>query len=273
MTRQELIMHIREKESFLCIGLDTYIEKIPKHLLENEDPVYEFNKQIIDATLDYCMAYKINTAFYESQGAKGWESMQKTLDYIPKECFTIADAKRGDIGNTSSLYARSFFEQMNFDSITTSPYMGKDSVLPFLEFNDKWVILLALTSNQGAFDFQLTKDENGIRLFEKVLHKSQTWGSKNNLMYVVGATRVEMFASIRKIVPNHFLLVPGLGKQGGNLKEIARYGLNKDIGLLVNSSRQIIYASQEENFAKVAGEISKDIQKEMADILRNSIIR
>lgn len=266
MTKQELINQIKEKQSFLCVGLDTDINKIPKHLLNNEDPVFEFNKQIIDATKDLCVAYKPNIAFYESLGAKGWESLQKTIDYIPDNIFTIADAKRGDIGNTSKMYANAFFDTLSFDSITVAPYMGEDSVTPFLEFNNKWVILLALTSNKGADDFQFygSGDE---RLFEKVLRKSQEWGTDENLMYVVGATRSEMFADIRKIVPNNFLLVPGVGAQGGSLSEVCKYGMTKDCGLLVNSSRGIIYAGNDENFAEAARSAALKIQKEMRILL------
>lgn len=266
MNRKELIHQIKEKKSFLCIGLDTDINKIPKHLLSSEDPVFEFNKQIIDATKDVCVAYKPNIAFYEAMGLKGWESLQKTIDYIPKDIFTIADAKRGDIGNTSKMYAQAFFETMNFDSITVAPYMGEDSVIPFLEFDDKWVILLALTSNKGADDFQFFENDKR-KLFEEVLNHSKKWGNEDNLMYVVGATRPEMFNDIRKIVPDSFLLVPGVGAQGGELKEVCKYGMNKDCGLLVNSSRGIIYAGDGENFAQKSLEVATTIQKEMAILL------
>ena len=241
MTKQEIINQIKLKNSFLCIGLDADLTKIPTHLLKEKDPIFEFNKQIIDATHDLCIAYKPNLAFYEVYGSKGWESLQKTIEYIPKELFTIADAKRGDIGNTSSMYAKAFFENLKFDSVTVAPYMGADSVVPFLEFKNKWVILLALTSNKGADDFQFFEG-NGEKLFEKVLKQSKKWGNENNLMYVVGATRPEMFTEIRKLVPDSFLLVPGVGAQGGELSEVCKYGMNKDCGLLINSSRGIIYA-------------------------------
>jgi len=268
MTKQELINQIKAKKSFLCVGLDADINKIPKHLLTLEDPIFEFNKQIIDATKDLCVAYKPNTAFYESLGAKGWESLQKTIDYIPNDIFTIADAKRGDIGNTSKMYASAFFDNMNFDSVTVAPYMGEDSVKPFLDFKNKWVILLALTSNKGADDFQFFK-ENATQLFEKVLTKSQEWGTDENLMFVVGATRPEMFTQIRKHAPNNFLLVPGVGAQGGELSEVCKYGMTKDCGLLVNSSRGIIYAGNDENFAEAARNSALKIQKEMGILLEN----
>jgi orotidine-5'-phosphate decarboxylase len=267
MTRQELIYQIKKKKSFLCIGLDTDIRKIPTHLLDLEDPVFEFNKQIIDATKDLCVAYKPNIAFYESLGVSGWNSLQKTLDYIPNDIFTIADAKRGDIGNTSSMYAKAFFENLSFDSVTVAPYMGSDSVTPFLEFEDKWAIVLALTSNKGGLDFQKIEDENGMRLFEQVLETSKQWGSDENMMYVVGATRTEELLEIRAIVPNHFLLVPGVGAQGGSLKDVAKYGLNSDCGLLVNSSRGIIYAGNDVDFAQKAKVQAKKLQQEMAVIL------
>jgi len=268
MTKQELINQIKAKKSFLCVGLDADINKIPKHLLTLEDPIFEFNKQIIDATKDLCVAYKPNTAFYESLGAKGWESLQKTIDYIPNDIFTIADAKRGDIGNTSKMFASAFFDNMNFDSVTVAPYMGEDSVKPFLDFKNKWVILLALTSNKGADDFQFFK-ENATQLFEKVLTKSQEWGTDENLMFVVGATRPEMFTQIRKHAPNNFLLVPGVGAQGGELSEVCKYGMTKDCGLLVNSSRGIIYAGNDENFAEAARNSALKIQKEMGILLEN----
>jgi len=267
MNRQELIFQIKQKQSFLCVGLDTDIKKIPIHLLELEDPIFEFNKQIIDATKDFCVAYKPNIAFYESRGVSGWTSLQKTLDYIPKDIFTIADAKRGDIGNTSKMYARTFFENMNFDAVTVAPYMGSDSVTPFLEFKDKWAILLALTSNKGGLDFQTFKNENGKQLFEQVLEISQTWGTDENMMYVVGATRTEQLSEIRKIIPNHFLLVPGVGAQGGNIQDVAKYGMNKDCGLLVNSSRGIIYAGNGTDFAEKAGNEPQKLQQQMAVIL------
>ena len=267
MTRDELIYQIKQKQSFLCIGLDTDIEKIPQHLLELEDPIFEFNKQIIDATKDLCVAYKPNIAFYESRGIKGWESLQKTLAYIPNDIFTIADAKRGDIGNTSKMYARAFFENMNFDSVTVAPYMGSDSVTPFLKFEDKWAIVLALTSNKGGLDFQKIEGENGKQLFEQVLTISKNWGSDENMMYVVGATRAEQLSEIRSIIPNHFLLVPGVGAQGGNVKDVAKYGMNKDCGLLVNSSRGIIYAGNNVDFAAKARVEAQKLQQEMAVIL------
>ena len=267
MTKKELINQIKKKKSFLCIGLDTDIKKIPTHLLELEDPIFEFNKQIIDATKEFCVAYKPNIAFYESMGVSGWNSLQKTLDYIPTNIFTIADAKRGDIGNTSSMYAKAFFENMNFDSVTVAPYMGADSVTPFLKFKDKWAIVLALTSNKGGLDFQKIEDKNGKQLFEQVLETSKQWGSDENMMYVVGATRTEELLQIRAIVPNHFLLVPGVGAQGGSLKDVAKYGLNSDCGLLVNSSRGIIYAGNNIDFAQKAKVEAKKLQQEMAVIL------
>lgn len=267
MTRNELIEQIRVKKSFLCVGLDTDLNKIPKHLLETEDPIFEFNKRIIDATKDYCVAYKPNIAFYECHGPKGWESLKKTLDYIPKNIFTIADAKRGDIGNTSKYYADAFFEYLNADSITVAPYMGEDSVTPFFEHKNKWVILLALTSNKGALDFQFLTDANNQQLYKKVLSKSQKWGSPENMMYVVGATRAEGIGEVRKIVPDHFFLVPGVGAQGGSLEDVANYGWNDDCGLLVNSSRGIIYASTEADFEVKAKEAAQNLQEQMAVIL------
>ena len=266
MTKQELINQIKKKQSFLCVGLDTDLTKIPAHLLKEKDPIFEFNKQIIDATHDLCVAYKPNLAFYEVYGSKGWESLQKTTEYIPKELFTIADAKRGDIGNTSSMYAKAFFENLHFDSVTVAPYMGVDSVMPFLEFKNKWVILLALTSNKGADDFQFFESADE-KLFEKVLKQSKNWGNDENLMYVVGATRPEMFTEIRKLVPDSFLLVPGVGAQGDELSKACKYGMNKDCGLLVNSSRGIIYAGNDKNFAKKSREEALKIQKEMAILL------
>lgn len=264
MTREELYNEIKKKKSFLCIGLDTDLKKIPKHLHKTSDPVFEFNKQIIDATHDLCVAYKPNIAFYESIGSAGWESLEKTADYLKqfKNIFTIADAKRGDIGNTSSMYAQAFFGSMDFDAITVAPYMGEDSVTPFLQYEGKWVILLALTSNKGANDFQTEND-----LYKTVLKKSQQWGNADSMMYVIGATRAEMLADVRKIVPDHFLLVPGVGAQGGSLSEVARYGMNKECGLLVNSSRNIIYASDKEDFATKAREEAMKMQKEMASLL------
>ena len=263
MTKEALFEQIQKKSSYLCVGLDTDLRKIPQHLLKEADPIFAFNKAIIDATADYCVAYKPNIAFYEALGAKGWESLQKTLDYIPKEHFTIADAKRGDIGNTSGLYAKAFFEQMDFDSITVAPYMGVDSVSPFLAFEGKWVILLALTSNQGSQNFQTQVLENGNMVYESVLQESQQWGTVENMMYVVGATKAEALQNIRKHIPEHFLLVPGVGAQGGSLAEVSKYGMNKQCGLLVNSSRGIIYASQETDFAQAAAQQAKAIQQEM----------
>ncbi|MBL1231273.1 MAG: orotidine-5'-phosphate decarboxylase [Vicingaceae bacterium] len=268
MKKQELIKEIKLKQSFLCIGLDTDITKIPTHLLKEKDPVFEFNKQIIDATHDLCVSYKLNTAFYESMGLKGWEAMQKTLEYIPKEQFTIADAKRGDIGNTSAMYAKAFFENMDFDSVTVAPYMGEDSVKPFLTFENKWVILLALTSNKGADDFQFFKQDDEF-LFEKVLKTSKEWGNDEQLMYVVGATRPQMLEAIRKIVPSSFLLVPGVGAQGGSLAEVCKYGMNEDVGLLINSSRAIIYAGSDKNFVQKSRNEAEKIQKEMSILLSN----
>jgi orotidine-5'-phosphate decarboxylase len=267
MTKSQLIDQIKQKQSFLCIGLDTDLNKIPKFLLDFDDPIFEFNKRIIDATKDLCVAYKPNIAFYECHGSKGWDSLKKTIDYIPKEIFTIADAKRGDIGNTSSYYAKTFFEYMDFDSVTVAPYMGVDSVTPFLEFEDKWVILLALTSNKGALDFQMMEDKNGQKLFEKVIQKSAEWGDASKLMYVVGATRSEGIGEVRDIAPNHFFLVPGVGAQGGSLEDVANYGWNADCGLLVNSSRGIIYAGNDEDFDTKAAVAAKDLQASMAKIL------
>lgn len=270
MNRQELFENIKKKKSFLCVGLDTDIKKIPEHLLKEEDPIFAFNKAIIDATAPYCIAYKPNMAFYESMGVKGWISFEKTIKYLNEnypEQFIIADAKRGDIGNTSAMYARTFFEEMQIDSVTVAPYMGEDSVTPFLTYANKWVILLALTSNKGSQDFQMTEDAQGERLFEKVLKKSQEWGNADNMMYVVGATQGRMFEDIRKIVPEHFLLVPGVGAQGGSLEEVCKYGMTSTCGLIVNSSRAIIYADHSENFATVAGEKAKEVQAEMEKLL------
>ncbi len=264
MTRNQLWAEIQSKKSYLCVGLDTAPEKIPTHLRGEEDPIFAFNKAIIDATRDLCVAYKPNLAFYESLGPKGWISLEKTLAYIPSEHFVIADAKRGDIGNTSRMYAKTFFETYNFDAVTVAPYMGIDSVEPFLEFTDKWVILLALTSNKGSQDFQMTAQDNGQPLYEKVMRKAQEWGSPENLMYVIGATHPEKFAEIRRIAPDHFLLVPGIGAQGGDLAAVSQYGLNQTGGLLVNSSRGIIYAGQGEDFADKAREAAKAVQQEMA---------
>lgn len=277
MNRTQLTELIKTKQSFLCVGLDSEIDKIPAHLRNTEDPVFEFNRSIIDATLPFTVAYKPNLAFYESRGIEGLNSLKKTMDYLENfrtECFTIADAKRGDIGNTSSQYARAFFSKaasgFDFDAVTVAPYMGEDSVSPFLAFEGKWVVLLALTSNKGAFNFQLNEDTSGTALFENVLKTSQSWGSKNNLMFVVGATRAEMLEKVREIAPEHFLLVPGVGAQGGSLSEVARYGLNKDCGLLVNASRSIIFASTGTDFASKAAEEAKKMQEEMSAILRNA---
>lgn len=270
MNRQQLTDNIRAKRSFLCVGLDTDLKKIPEHLLQEEDPLFAFNKAIIDATAPYCVAYKPNLAFYECFGPKGWIAFEKTVKYIKEnypDQFIIADAKRGDIGNTSAMYARSFFEEMDIDSLTVAPYMGEDSVTPFLAYEGKWVVLLALTSNKGSHDFQLTTDETGERLFEKVLRTSSQWADDQRMMYVVGATQGRLFEAVRRIVPNHFLLVPGVGAQGGSLEEVCRYGMNKDCGLLVNSSRGIIYADSLENFAEVAALKAKELQTEMAEQL------
>lgn len=267
MNRQQLINEIFTKKTFLCVGLDTDINKIPAHLKNEDDPIFAFNKAIIDATAPYCVAYKPNLAFYECYGLKGMLAFEKTIQYIKENHpnhFIIADAKRGDIGNTSKMYAQTFFEEYNLDSVTVAPYMGEDSVKPFLEYDGKWVILLALTSNKGSHDFQLTEDKQGERLFEKVLKKSQEWGTTENLMYVVGATQGKMFEDIRRIAPEHFLLVPGVGAQGGSLQEVCKYGMTKDCGLLVNSSRGIIYASADTDFAEVAAVKAKELQEEMA---------
>ena len=267
MNRQQLINEIFTKKTFLCVGLDTDINKIPAHLKNEDDPIFAFNKAIIDATAPYCVAYKPNLAFYECYGLKGMLAFEKTIQYIKENHpnhFIIADAKRGDIGNTSKMYAQTFFEGFNLDSVTVAPYMGEDSVKPFLEYDGKWVILLALTSNKGSHDFQLTEDNQGERLFEKVLKKSQEWGTTENLMYVVGATQGKMFEDIRRMAPEHFLLVPGVGAQGGSLQEVCKYGMTKDCGLLVNSSRGIIYASTDTDFAEVAAVKAKELQEEMA---------
>lgn len=267
MNRQQLIEQIRTKKSFLCVGLDTDIKKMPPHLLSDKDPIFTFNKNIIDATAPYCVAYKPNLAFYEAFGLKGIDAFERTIDYLKKNYpnhFIIADAKRGDIGNTSAMYAKTFFEEYDVDALTIAPYMGEDSVKPFLGYDGKWVVLLALTSNKGSHDFQLTEDSNEERLFEKVLRKSQVWGNADNMMYVVGATQGEMFKDVRKHVPNHFLLVPGVGAQGGSLQEVCKYGMTKDCGLLVNSSRGIIYASNGEDYAEVAASKAKELQAEMA---------
>ena len=270
MTSQELFENIQKKKSFLCVGLDTDINKIPRELLDTTDPLFTFNKQIIDATHDVTVAYKPNLAFYESLGVNGWNSLEKTVNYLKynyPDIFIIADAKRGDIGNTSAMYAKAFFDHMEFDSVTVAPYMGEDSVKPFLTYVDKWVILLALTSNKGAADFQYMT-ENDEKLFERVIKNSAQWGTEENLMYVVGATKAEMLADIRKLIPNHFLLVPGVGAQGGSLQEVAKNGMNSKCGLLVNSSRGIIYASNGSDFAVKAAEAAKEVQQEMEALLK-----
>lgn len=275
MTRKELIENIKRKQSFLCVGLDTDIKKIPSHLLKDEDPLFAFNKAIVDATAPYCVAYKPNLAFYESTGVAGLISLEKTIAYIKEnypDQFIIADAKRGDIGNTSEMYARSFFDHMKVNAVTVAPYMGEDSVKPFLIYPESWVILLALTSNKGSHDFQMTRDENGELLFETVLRKSQAWANDDQMMYVVGATHGKTFEDVRKVAPNHFLLVPGVGAQGGSLKDVAEYGMNKDCGLLVNSSRAIIYADNTERFAEVAAKEAKAVQQEMAVYLNDKRI-
>ena len=267
MNREELIEQIKTKKSFLCVGLDTDLKKIPQHLLNDNDAIFTFNKNIIDATAPYCVAYKPNLAFYEAFGVKGMIAFEKTINYLNEyypDHFIIADAKRGDIGNTSKMYARTFFEEYDVDALTVAPYMGEDSVTPFLGYDGKWVILLALTSNKGSNDFQLTTDTEGERFFEKVIRKSQQWGDINNMMYVVGATQGKMFEDIRKVAPESFLLVPGVGAQGGSLEEVCRYGMTKDCGLLVNSSRGIIYASNGEDYAEVAGQKAKELQEQMA---------
>ncbi|MDD4515445.1 orotidine-5'-phosphate decarboxylase [Massilibacteroides sp.] len=272
MTRQELIKNIKRKQSFLCVGLDTDIKKIPPHLLKEEDPIFAFNKAIIDATARYCVAYKPNLAFYESTGVSGLLALEKTVDYIKSKYpdqFIIADAKRGDIGNTSEMYARSFFDYMKVNAVTVAPYMGEDSVKPFLIYPGSWVILLALTSNKGSQDFQMIKNEYGELLFETVLKKSQEWANEDQMMYVVGATHGKTFEEVRKIAPRHFLLVPGVGAQGGSLKEVAEYGMNEDCGLLVNSSRAVIYADSSEDFARIAGESAAVVQQEMAGYLQD----
>ena len=288
MTRKELFENIKKKQSFLCVGLDTDLKKIPEHLLKEEDPIFTFNKAIIDATAPYCVAYKPNLAFYEAFGVKGMIAFEKTVKYLKEnypDQFIIADAKRGDIGNTSKMYARTFFGEYDVDALTVAPYMGEDSVTPFLESltpalskgegatKNHWVILLALTSNKGSFDFQLTEDKDGERLFEKVIRKSQEWGNDENMMYVVGATRGEMFKDIRKVAPKAFLLVPGIGAQGGSLEDVCKYGMIEDCGLLVNSSRAIIYADKTENFATVAGEKAKEVQQQMALLVERLEIR
>ena len=276
MTKQQLFEQIKQKNSYLCVGLDTDIKKIPSHLLKEKDPIFEFNRQIIDATIEFSVAYKPNIAFYEAHGSKGWESLQKTIEYIPKECFTIADAKRGDIGNTSGLYARTFFDKLSsgldFDSVTVAPYMGSDSVMPFLEFEGKWVILLELTSNVGGDDFQqlqVSSEQLPITsLYEQVILTSQKWANSERMMYVVGATKADKLLKIRELAPDHFLLVPGVGAQGGSLEEVSKYGMNKQCGLLVNSSRAIIYASSGNDFAKIAAKEAQAVQQEMEKYLQ-----
>jgi len=272
MTRKNLIEQIRVKKTYLCVGLDSDRTKIPPHLLSHPDPVFEFNRQIIDATKDHCVGYKINTAFYESSGAKGWETMERTVDYIPSTHFKIADAKRGDIGNTSSQYAKAFFETLAFDAITVAPYMGEDSVRPFLEYKDKWTILLGLTSNSGAKDFELQQAGEGL-LYEKVLTTAAGWGSPDNLMFVIGATRADWFEKVRRLTPDHFYLVPGVGAQGGSLQEISARAMNKDIGLLVNASRDIIFSSAGEDFAEQAGKKALQYQQEMSQYLQMQTAR
>ena len=275
MTRQELVTQIKQKRSFLCVGLDTDPKKMPACVFDLYDPIFEFNKAIIDATAPYCIAYKPNLAFYEAYGIKGMKAFIKTCNYIREKHplhLIIADAKRGDIGNTSKMYARTFFEEYDLDALTIAPYMGEDSVTPFLEYSGKWVILLALTSNKGSHDFQMIADNEGQRLFEKVIKKSLKWGTPDNMMYVVGATQGRLFEDIRRLAPNHFLLVPGIGAQGGSLEEVCRYGLNKDCGLLVNASRSIIYACDDDHYAEIAGNKARELQQEMAHILHSSNI-
>lgn len=271
MDKQTLFDNIKRKKSFLCVGLDTDIKKIPEHLLNEEDPIFAFNKAIIDTTADLCVAYKPNLAFYESLGLTGWIAFEKTVKYIREnypDQFIIADAKRGDIGNTSEMYARSFFQHLDLDAVTVAPYMGEDSVKPFLTYPGKWVIVLGLTSNKGSQDFQFTADASGERLFEKVMRVSQNWADENTMMYVVGATQGKLFTDVRKVVPNHFLLVPGVGAQGGSLEEVAEYGMNNECGLLVNSSRQIIYADKSEQFAEAARKEARSVQEKMEAILK-----
>lgn len=273
MNKQALFENIKQKKSFLCVGLDTDIKKIPEFLLQEADPIFSFNKAIIDATADLCVAYKPNLAFYEGMGVQGWMAFEKTVKYIRQfypDQFIIADAKRGDIGNTSALYARCFFEEMNIDALTVAPYMGEDSVTPFLNYPEKWVILLALTSNKGSHDFQQAEDTSGEKLYEKVLKKSQEWANSEQMMYVVGATQGQAFESIRQIVPDHFLLVPGVGAQGGSLEEVCKYGLNAQCGLLVNSSRGIIYAGSDINYAEKARQAAGELQFQMSNILKTA---
>ncbi len=275
MNYKELVQNIKKKRSFLCVGLDSDIQKIPKFLLKYKDPVFEFNKLIVDATASYSIAIKPNTAFYESRGADGWKSLELTIDYIRKKypgIFLIADAKRGDIGNTSSMYAETFFKKMNFDAVTVSPYMGNDSIIPFLEYNEKWVIILALTSNKGAEDFQLLRTGHNERLFENIVKKSSSWGSKEKTMYVVGATKASMLLTVRDLVPDHFLLIPGVGAQGGSLAEVVKYGVNSTCGLIVNSSRGIIYADDTDKFDHIAAEKARELQKEMDSLMKENPI-
>ena len=264
MTRSELVAQIQQKKSLLCVGLDTDLARLPKHLLHEKDPIFAFNRAIIDATKDFCVAYKPNTAFYEAEGTRGWDALQKTIDYIPKTHFTIADAKRGDIGNTSRLYAKAFFDTLGFDAVTVAPYMGVDSVAPFLEHTDKWVILLGLTSNAGSRDFQLQTQADGGFLYEKVIKTAQNWGNPNNLMFVVGATHPEHFAAIRALAPDYFFLVPGIGAQGGDMQAVVQNGKNQDFGLIINSSREILFASEGEDFAEAAARAAAKMQREMA---------
>ena len=273
MTRQELFAQIQQKRSYLCIGLDTDFARIPRHLLAYDDPIFEFNKQIIDATKDLCVAYKPNLAFYEAEGLRGWQALEKTIQYIPKEHFIIADAKRGDIGNTSRLYARAFFETLDTDAVTVAPYMGEDSVTPFLGFPGKWVILLALTSNPGSKDFQFAYQENGKPLYENVINTSMNWGTPDEMMFVIGATHPEKFKEIRAIAPEHFFLVPGVGAQGGELAAISKYGMNEHCGLLVNSSRGIIFAGEGEDFADKARAAAQEIQREMSVLLKEMLTK
>ena len=280
MNKEELFQHIKTKNSYLCVGLDSDIDKLPKHLLKEPDPIFSFNKQIIDATIDYAVAYKPNLAFYESQGAKGWESLAKTMEYLPKDVFSIADAKRGDIGNTSNHYAKAFFEQLNFDSITLSPYMGYDAIAPYLKYEDKWAVILALTSNESSKDFEqllVAADRDSIykephKLYEAIISKSLTWQNNDRIMYVVGATKTEEFIGIRKLIPDHFLLVPGVGAQGGSLEEVSKNGMNSHCGLLVNSSRGIIFASQEKDFAAIAASKASSMQSQMKEYLEKYCI-
>ncbi|MGD1844074.1 MAG: orotidine-5'-phosphate decarboxylase [Salibacteraceae bacterium] len=269
MNREELFSRIREKQSFLCVGLDSDIHRLPRHLLNSEDPVFEFNRQIVEATADLCVSYKLNIAFYESQGAKGWKSLERTLEILPQDTFIIADAKRGDIGNTSRLYASAFFENLDFDSVTVAPYMGADSVTPFLDYEGKWVILLALTSNPGSNDFQQLELKDGSPLYHSVIQTSAGWGSPDQLMYVVGATRGSGIGEVRNLAPEHFFLVPGVGAQGGSLEEVAQYGFNDHCGILVNSSRGIIFASEGEDFAEAARQSAQQLQQQMKQLLHD----